>query len=36
VAKISTVPAASPSLATAPDADTLLRTVLFVVMFLAV
>jgi len=37
VAKVSTVPAgASPSLATAPDADTLLRTILFVVMFLAV
>jgi hypothetical protein len=36
VAKVSTVPAASPSLATAPDADTLLRTILFVVMFLVV
>jgi hypothetical protein len=36
VAKVGAVPAAGASLGVASDADTLLRTILFVVMFLAV
>ena len=36
MAKISAVPAASPTVGAAPDADTIVRTVLFIVMYLAV
>jgi hypothetical protein len=36
VANAGTVPAVSPTLGVAPDADTVVRTVLFVVMYFAV
>jgi hypothetical protein len=36
VAKISAVPAVSPTIGTVPDVDTVTRTILFAAMYLAI